>query len=141
MTEEQKCIADLFKCIDDITEKAKRRDLSLFRISGIGGCDMYQGMPPICRIRDNILDKYEDIIYQSLKEKDESIHFACSDEKHIKRVSDICWISCDERLPLVDGYDGKLESDFVLVKKRNVNEPAVRRWREVDNSWDEWKPI
>ena len=70
MTEEQKCIVDLFKCIDDITEKAKRRDLSLFRISGIGGCDMYQGCPPICRVRDNLLMKYEDIIYQALKEKE-----------------------------------------------------------------------
>ena len=68
MTEQQKCIADLFKCIDDITEKAKRRDLSLFRISGIGGCDMYQGCPPICRVRDDLLMKYEDIIYQALKE-------------------------------------------------------------------------
>lgn len=141
MTEEQKCIADLFKCIDNITEKAKRRDLSLFRISGIGGCDMYQGCPPICRVRDNLLMKYEDIIYHALKEKDEPTYFACSDEKHIKRVSNICWISCDDRLPLVDGYDGKLESDFVLVKKRNVDEPTVRRWKEVDNSWDEWKPI
>ena len=70
MTEQQKCIADLFKCIDDITEKAKRRDLSLFRISGIGGCDMYQGCPPICSVRDNLLMKYEDIIYHALKEQE-----------------------------------------------------------------------
>ena len=56
-TEEQKCIADLFKCIDDITEKAKRRDLSLFRISG-------------SRVRDDLLMKYEDIIYQALKEQE-----------------------------------------------------------------------
>lgn len=77
MTEEQKCIADLFKCIDDITEKAKRRDLSLFRVSGIGGCDMYQGCPPICRVRDDLLMRYEDIIYQALKENMEMKHDAC----------------------------------------------------------------
>ena len=53
-----------------LQKKQKRRDLSLFRISGIGGCDMYQGCPPIYRVRDDLLMKYEDIIYQALKEQE-----------------------------------------------------------------------
>lgn len=32
MTEEQKCIAELFKLIDLVTENAKKRDLSLIRV-------------------------------------------------------------------------------------------------------------
>lgn len=88
MTTEQKCIAELFELLDTITEKSRKRDLSLFRSSGIGGCDMYQGCPPICRIRDNILHKYEDVICQSLREKNESVDLASSDEKLSKRTSD-----------------------------------------------------
>lgn len=68
MTEEQKCIVELFKLIDLVTENAKKRDLSLIRPSGAGGCDMYLGMPPICRIRDDIFSRYEEIIYAALKE-------------------------------------------------------------------------
>lgn len=69
MTEEQKCIKELYKLLDAITENAKKHDLSLIRPSGrVCGCDMYQGMTPICRIRDDILSRYEDIIYAALKE-------------------------------------------------------------------------
>lgn len=69
MTQEQKCIAELFEILDDITERARKRDISLFRTSGISGCDMYQGLPPICRVRDDILNRYEDTIYNVLKLK------------------------------------------------------------------------
>lgn len=69
MTREQVCIKELYELIDKITENARKRDLSLIRPhSGASGCDMYQGLPPICRIRDDILDKYEDIIYEALRE-------------------------------------------------------------------------
>ena len=70
MTDEQKCIVDLFMLIDDITEKAKKRDLSLFRINSIGGCDRYHGLPPICRKYDDLLDKHGDLILQSLRQKE-----------------------------------------------------------------------
>lgn len=70
MTDEQKCIVDLFMLIDDITEKAKKRDLSLFRINSIGGCDRYHGLPPICRKYDDLLDKHGDLISQSLRQKE-----------------------------------------------------------------------
>ena len=69
MTREQACIKELYELVDKITENARKRDLSLIRpYSGARGCDMYQGLPPICRIRDSILDEYEDIIYTALRE-------------------------------------------------------------------------
>ena len=69
MTREQACIKELYELVDKITENARKRDLSLIRpYSGASGCDMYQGLPPICRIRDSILDKYEDIIYKAFRE-------------------------------------------------------------------------
>lgn len=63
MTREQMCIKELYELVDKITENARKRDLSLIRPSGIGGCDMYMGLPPICRIRDDILERYEDVIH------------------------------------------------------------------------------
>lgn len=69
MSREQECIAELFMLVENITERAVKQDLSWFRCSGAGGCDMYQGMPPICRKRDDILHRYEDIIYDAVKKK------------------------------------------------------------------------
>lgn len=66
---QQECIAELFMLVENITERAVKRDLSWFRCSGAGGCDMYQGMPPICRKRDDILHRYEDIVYEAVKTK------------------------------------------------------------------------
>lgn len=43
MTREQECVKELCMILDDITEKAKHHDFSLFRVSGISGCDRYQG--------------------------------------------------------------------------------------------------
>ena len=63
---EQQCIKDLYLLIEDITEKSKKKDFSLFRVSNIGGCDQYQGLPPICRTHDALLSKYEDIINDAL---------------------------------------------------------------------------
>ena len=67
MTREQACIKELYELVDKITENARKRDLSLIRpCSGASGCDMYQGLPPICRIKDDILQRYEDIITTAL---------------------------------------------------------------------------
>lgn len=70
MTDEQKCIADLFTLIGEIAENSKKKDFSLFRTSGIGGCDKYHGLPPIFRRRDDLLLKYEDVICSALKAKE-----------------------------------------------------------------------
>lgn len=68
MTREQKCIKELYELVDKITENARKHDLSLLRVrGGASGCDMYQGLPPICRIRDSVLDKYEDIIADAFR--------------------------------------------------------------------------
>lgn len=70
MTREQACIRELYACIDRITENAQKGDLSMLRAPrGASGCDMYQGLPPVSRIRDDILSRYEDIIYGSFKEE------------------------------------------------------------------------
>ena len=67
MTEEQKCIAELYTLLERIEDGARHRDLSLLRApSGASGCDMYQGLPRICRIKDDILQRYEDIINTAL---------------------------------------------------------------------------
>lgn len=68
MTREQACIRELYELVDKITENARKHDLSLLRLGrGANGCDMYQGLPPICRIRDDIFNRYEDIIYEVLR--------------------------------------------------------------------------
>lgn len=72
MTREQECVKELCLILDDITEKAKHNDFSLFRVSGISGCDRYQGQPPICRIRDAVFEKYDDVICDALRENDNS---------------------------------------------------------------------
>lgn len=67
MTKEQKCIAELWKLLDRIEDGARHHDVSLLRTSPRpSGCDMYQGLPPICRWIDDILDRYGDIITESL---------------------------------------------------------------------------
>lgn len=63
MTKEQECIAELWTLLTRIEDGAYSHDLSLLRAPrGASGCDMYQGLPPICRITDDILERYEDII-------------------------------------------------------------------------------
>ena len=63
MTKEQKCIAELWTLLNRIENGARGHDLSLLRAPrGASGCDMYQGLPPICRLTDDILDRYDDII-------------------------------------------------------------------------------
>ena len=72
MTREQKCIKELYVLVDKIAENACKHDLSLIRVHrGASGCDMYQGLPPICRIRDSILDKYEEIISDAFRAEEE----------------------------------------------------------------------
>jgi len=70
MTREQECIAALYILLEHIENGARHHDLSLLRVPrGASGCDMYQGLPPICRIKDDILNRYEDIIYQAVNLK------------------------------------------------------------------------
>ena len=72
MTREQKCIKELYVLVDKIAENACKHDLSLIRVHrGASGCDMYQGLPPICRIGDSILDKYEEIISDAFRAEEE----------------------------------------------------------------------
>ncbi len=66
MTREQACIKELYELVDRIAENARKHDLSLLRQPrGGSGCDMYQGMPPICRLKADIEDRYEDIIFEA----------------------------------------------------------------------------
>lgn len=68
MEEKNKCIIDLFNLVDEITNKAKKHDMSLFKIASIGGCNMYQGCPPIKRIRDDIYNRHEKVINEAFRE-------------------------------------------------------------------------
>lgn len=67
-TKEQQCISELYLLLDSICQKSLHKDKSLFdmfRVSGEIG--LYERRPPICKKLDCILDKYEDVIYESLK--------------------------------------------------------------------------
>lgn len=70
MTKEQECIIELYMLLERIEDAARHHDLSLLRVPrGASGCDMYQGLPPICRVLDEIRSKYDDIITESLRMK------------------------------------------------------------------------
>ena len=70
MTREQECIVELYTLLERIENGSRRHDLSLLRVPrGATGCDMYQGLPPICRAMDDILGRYEDIITEALNMK------------------------------------------------------------------------
>ena len=61
-------IYDLYGIVDAIADGALKHDMSLLRVHrGASGCDAYQGLPPIVRVRDNIFDKYDDIIGEALQ--------------------------------------------------------------------------
>ena len=61
-------IYDLYGIVDSIADGALNHDMSLLRVHrGASGCDAYQGLHPIVRVRDNIFDKYEDIIGEALQ--------------------------------------------------------------------------
>ena len=69
MTKEQKCIAELYRLLLIIEDGARRHDFSLLRIPrGASGCDMYQGLPPISRAMNDILDRHEDVINATVRE-------------------------------------------------------------------------
>ena len=73
--EESRCICDLYKLLSEIQEKVHRKDLSMFRTSGIGGCDQYQVCPPIDRMIDEILYRHEEVIYSVLRENNEIMEY------------------------------------------------------------------
>ena len=61
-------IYDLYGIVDAIADGALKHDMSLLCVhKGASGCDAYQGLPPIVRVRDHIFDKYEDIIGEALQ--------------------------------------------------------------------------
>lgn len=70
MTKEQKCIVAMYKILDEITEKAKNHDTSLFRLfrSKGMGADMYQGLPPICRIFDGLSSDHAEALSEAFRE-------------------------------------------------------------------------
>lgn len=70
MTKEQMCIKELFNLLDYITEKAKKHDLSLLQPHGVSGADAYQGLPLICRITDDIEEKYHDVLRNAFRESE-----------------------------------------------------------------------
>lgn len=62
------CIRDMYRLLAKLSDDAKKRDLSLMRVRGQAGpCDMYQGLPPICRIFHDIEDEHYDIIRIAMK--------------------------------------------------------------------------
>ena len=62
------CIRDMYRLLAKISDDAKKRDLSLMRVRGQAGpCDMYQGLPPICRIFHDIEDEHYDTIRIAMK--------------------------------------------------------------------------
>ncbi len=71
MTKEQSCIKEMYELLDKIESNARKHDFSLLRVrGGASGCDMFQGAPPITRIISDLLDKYDDVIYQAMKESE-----------------------------------------------------------------------
>lgn len=73
MTKEQSCIKEMYGLLDKIESNARKHDFSLLRVhGGASGCDMFQGAPPITRIMADLLDKYDDIIYQAMKESEKN---------------------------------------------------------------------
>lgn len=70
MTGEQKCIYDLFVLLQDVSDRAHKKDLTLIRpTSGIGG-GIYLGMPPIVRMTDELFEKHGDIIHDAIRAKE-----------------------------------------------------------------------
>ena len=70
MTGEQKCIVDLVNFAMTVSDRLKKKDFSLFSpTSGIGG-GMKIGMPPICRMSDELLSLHEDIINEAFRAKE-----------------------------------------------------------------------
>ena len=69
ITEEQKCIADLVNFAMTVSDRLQKKDFSLFSpTSGIGG-GMKIGLPPICRMSDELLSLHEDIINEAVRAK------------------------------------------------------------------------
>lgn len=69
ITAEQKCIADLVNFAMTVSDRLKKKDFSLFSpTSGIGG-GMKIGLPPICRMSDELLSLHEDIINEAVRAK------------------------------------------------------------------------
>lgn len=78
MTDEQKCIADLVNFAMMASDRLKKKDFSLFSpTSGIGG-GMKIGMPPFCRMSDELLYLHENVINEAMRAKE-------ADEENYKK--------------------------------------------------------
>ena len=88
MTKDQKCIVAMYKILDEITEKAKNHDTSLFRLfrSKGMGADMYQGLPPICRIFDGLSSDHAEALSEAFREaeKEQAQKLASIKEDYLK---------------------------------------------------------
>lgn len=60
--DKDKCILDLLALLDEVDKITKCNGISIFRTSGAGGCDMYQGMTPFRKQLFVIHDKHVDVI-------------------------------------------------------------------------------
>ena len=69
VTDEQKCIVDLVNFAMTVSDRLQKKDFSLFSpTSGIGG-GMKIGMPPICRMSDELLSLHEEVIGEAMRAK------------------------------------------------------------------------
>lgn len=69
MTDEQKCIVDLVNFAMMVSDRLQKKDFSLFSpTSGVGG-GMKIGMPPICRMSDELLSLHEEVISEAMRAK------------------------------------------------------------------------
>ena len=71
---QQKCIAELWRFLDQVESNARHHDLSLLRVrSGASGCDMFQGLPPISRIVADIECRYNDLISEAVRSSENEV--------------------------------------------------------------------
>jgi len=67
MSREYDCIRELYELLDAIAENVRHGDLSLVeKPKGIGMCNE----PPICKMLDDVLDKYGGVIRMAYRAKE-----------------------------------------------------------------------
>ncbi len=69
ITEEQKCIADLVNFAMTVSDRLQKKDFSLFSPTSVIGGGMKIGMPPICRMSDELLSLHEEVINEAMRAK------------------------------------------------------------------------
>ena len=69
MTEEQKCIVDLVNFAMTVSDRLQKKDFSLFSPTSRVGGGMKIGMPPICRMSDELLSVHDEVIGEAMRAK------------------------------------------------------------------------